>query len=856
VAPDRASISASRLAHDLGAGSETAGLGLRTFYDAACGAESPSASAALRQWKTLFGRACGRDPDRPSDAVGKLAEYYGVSTEGLKPDALLFALHTYYATVVKLLLGQVLAHTFGRTAPAERILQADTDERLRLEAESVVAGRIFDPLEVVGFFRDDPFGWYSAEWSPQIARLIRRLAEAVAAYDGESIQRTESLFDKPPSPSGRGVGGEGTTVLGPLRESSRCQDALTLTLSQRERGPQGDLLGSLYQQLFPGRLRHELGEYYTPDWLAEHVLDVVGYSGEPRQRLLDPACGSGTFLVKAIGRVRAWHEAGGESSPQTDGEFCRRILADVAGYDLNPLAVLSAKANYLIAVRDLLPRTGRIEVPVWLCDSILDGPPSVGHLPQRFDYVVGNPPWIAWDNLPEDYRRATKPLWERYGLFSLSGNEARHGGAKKDLSMLMIYAGAERYLKPGGRLAMVVTQTLFQTKGAGDGFRRFRLGPQGDCLEVLRVDDLVAIRPFKDATNFTSTILLRRGASTQYPVPYVKWTPDGKGFRQRRYHARPIDPSKPGSPWFLQPETATADPGDLVGPSDYTGYLGANTGGANGVYWLEILDHCDDPHHGDRVGVRNLARKSKRDVEAVETAIEPDLLYPLLRWADVARFRAVPSAYILLAQDVDTRTGIDADVMRRDYPRTLAYLERFERLLRSRAAYRRYQDDKAFYSMYNVGRYTVAEIKVVWRRMDRRINAAVVEPVDDPVLGRRPVIPQETCALIACGSSAEAHYVCAVLNSSVVDFLVTAHSVCGGKGFGTPGMLDFVRLRRFDPEDPRHQELAACSRQAHRIVAEAVAPDLVQHRIDQLAGQLWNLPMKPRPLVAPHNPNQ
>ena len=56
----------------------------------------------------------------------------------------------------------------------------------------------------------------------------------------------------------------------------------------------------------------------------------------------------------------------------------------------------------------------------------------------------------------------------------------------------------------------------------------------------------------------------------------------------------------------------------------------------------------------------------------------------------------------------------------------------------------------ALYSMYNVGPYTLAPLKVVWRRMDRRINAAVVEAIDDPLLGRRPVVPQETCVLTAC----------------------------------------------------------------------------------------------------------
>ena len=74
---------------------------------------------------------------------------------------------------------------------------------------------------------------------------------------------------------------------------------------------------------------------------------------------------------------------------------------------------------------------------------------------------------------------------------------------------------------------MVVTQSLFQTK-AGDGFRRFRLGAEGDWLRVDRVDDLAALKPFPGAASRTATIALTKGARTQYPVPYVKWTPQWK----------------------------------------------------------------------------------------------------------------------------------------------------------------------------------------------------------------------------------------------------------------------------------------------------------------------------------------
>ena len=646
----------------------------------------------------------------------------------------------------------------------------------------------FAELEGVDLLADGPLGWFRRERHGTVRELVDEVTNLFEGYDVDSLP-------------GCSAGGDPT-----------------------DGDPAGgDLLKDLYQQLFPRPLRNELGEYYTPDWLADHLLDLLQYHGDTSTRLLDPSCGSGTFLIKAIRRIRARHENHG--NPR---DLCRAITAGVVGFDLNPSAVLAARANYLIAIRDLVLESGPIEIPVYLCDSILDDVPRAG----RFDLVVGNPPWIAWDNLPDDYRQATKPLWQAYGLFSLSGTDARHGGGKKDLSSLMLAASADRWLGDGGRLAMVITQTIFQSKGAGDGFRRFRLGPEGRPLGVLRVDDMVAIKPFKDAANWTSTILLEKGTATKYPVDYVKWLPGQGGFSQQECLAEPIDPRAPSSPWLVCPKNeSAADLRRMVGPSDYTAHLGANSGGANGVYWLEVLGSSDDG-----VMVRNLTAKGKRAVESVRTVIEPDLLYPLVRWGDVSRFAARPSAHILLAQDVDTRSGVDESLMRQQYPKTYAYLSRFADMLLSRSAYRKYQGRRPFYSMYNVGRYTISPLKVVWRRMDRRINAAVLEPYVDPVLGTRPVIPQETCVLIDCQSAAEAHYICAVLNSSPVNTLITAHSVDGGKGFGTPGMLDFVNLHRFDTANPLHIELSQCSIEAHRTEDH----ESIQDRIDSLAKRLWD----------------
>jgi len=65
-----------------------------------------------------------------------------------------------------------------------------------------------------------------------------------------------------------------------------------------------DLLKIFYGSVIDEQLRHDLGEYYTPDWLADYTLDRAGYRGQINATVLDPACGSGTFLsISAIQRL-------------------------------------------------------------------------------------------------------------------------------------------------------------------------------------------------------------------------------------------------------------------------------------------------------------------------------------------------------------------------------------------------------------------------------------------------------------------------------------------------------------------------------------------------------------------------
>ena len=120
----------------------------------------------------------------------------------------------------------------------------------------------------------------------------------------------------------------------------------------------------IYQEIVKRGERHRIGEYYTPEWLAELTLNegVKAFDPEGKKRLfsvIDPACGSGTFLTNAISLLKK------------NGCSLDQIIDNVFGMDLNPLAVAISRANYLLALGKLIEnRKGPLFIPVYMANSI------------------------------------------------------------------------------------------------------------------------------------------------------------------------------------------------------------------------------------------------------------------------------------------------------------------------------------------------------------------------------------------------------------------------------------------------------------------------------------------------------
>lgn len=129
-----------------------------------------------------------------------------------------------------------------------------------------------------------------------------------------------------------------------------------------------DVLKVLYESVIEQRDRQDLGEYYTPDWLAEAI--VADRVTDPlQQRVLDPACGSGTFVFHA---VKA-HLAAADQSGMSAGAAAMSAAEHVFGIDIHPVAVTLARVTYLMAIgtaRLNAADRGAIRIPVFLGDSL------------------------------------------------------------------------------------------------------------------------------------------------------------------------------------------------------------------------------------------------------------------------------------------------------------------------------------------------------------------------------------------------------------------------------------------------------------------------------------------------------
>jgi len=178
------------------------------------------------------------------------------------------------------------------------------------ELRRILTGDAFNALNVSNFVEDDFFYWVSdPAIFRNIAPALRELYNQITEYDFTDVEE--------------------------------------------------DILKGVYQELIDIDTRHALGEYYTPDWLCERV--VAGLHLERRSQVLDPACGSGSFLRALVARFRAdWPDMP-----------VQQMANQINGIDVHPLSVQVAKTTLLLAFGEAVARASApVSLNIYLANTL------------------------------------------------------------------------------------------------------------------------------------------------------------------------------------------------------------------------------------------------------------------------------------------------------------------------------------------------------------------------------------------------------------------------------------------------------------------------------------------------------
>jgi type I restriction-modification system DNA methylase subunit len=208
----------------------------------------------------------------------------------------IFLIHTYLSVFSKMIAYAVVSNDD----------YIDDDEMRK-----VLDGSIFHTYNISNFVDNDFFHWVNGDRDyPKLKKVFRLIAQEISAFDFTNVNE--------------------------------------------------DILKGVYQELIDLDTRHSLGEYYTPDWLCERIVNEFEFT--KTDKILDPSCGSGSFLRAIIHRIR---ETNKEITPE-------EINDQVYGIDIHPLSVQIAKTTLLLALGNTISKARKpVHLNVILANTLL-----------------------------------------------------------------------------------------------------------------------------------------------------------------------------------------------------------------------------------------------------------------------------------------------------------------------------------------------------------------------------------------------------------------------------------------------------------------------------------------------------
>ena len=877
----------------------------QSLFKAIINSPSEMTLMLFKEWENIF-HLSENDKGQNIDIKkrrGDLKKLFGqqISNNDLDYKSL-FVLQTAYAIIIKLIACKVISKLlFNDDIVYFSDLSLVGSNELREFIESLEDGYVFSAGGIKNLLEGDFFSWYSLQeqWNEDFFVSIKKVIKAIDQYSNFSFNNLYFAID---------------------------------------------IFKDLYMKIMPNSVRHSLGEYFTPSWMANYVVKKsIKSINITNWRAIDPCCGSGIFIISLINEIIGNIDVSNMS--ETDkANIIKEITERVMGIDINPIAVLTARVSYLLTISPFIENC-KFEIPVFLGDSAnIPIREQVGGIPcykysintekgqisvvlpcgfvndatfvekmsrlqtnvkakkadllyeqiidlinpteindeikklilafaekivylhknkwdgiwvriatnfmlvarvKEIDLIIGNPPWVKWEYLPQYYAEKIKSICIDRRIFS---GQRYMGAISLNICALIANVTASTWLKKEGTLSFLMPKTLM-TQDSYEGFRNFYTNYEDIRLYIQEVDDwsnsgnpfIITQEKFMTyyfrykLTDYSigiplNKIVKKKGVSVEHLNKFNSFSDIEENFIFKKGKACQLDKKRTGFT-IIDSSYINKNLKSIVGKSYYKARSGVEFTPAE-IYFVEPVKKSTAKTtymFKNSIFTNSIYKSKEKGIFELET----EMVKPVIKSPYINEFGIEQSDNYCIFPYKE-RNSIPLKKLNKQAPNTTTYLIKCREIIGKQSKRSKMiMQGNDFYSLSKVGDYTFAKYMVAFRD-NTKIVSSVIEPQLTP--WRKLVMP--ICAKHSPYISMdingnfitkeEAFYLAGILNTPIVQeyFKCTFSERSYSIKFN-------IKMPKYDRLNIAHKTIFKLSEKAHKYYTNKKLIDKIKLKIQE-----------------------
>jgi hypothetical protein len=476
------------------------------------------------------------------------------------------------------------------------------------------------------------------------------------------------------------------------------------------------------------------------------------------------------WLVRENNLAAKWIEGATICDPTAGrGAFAHALIdvacennVDVTNEMLSRIFLIEREPTFIKEFRDSFELKYSRKFPTnnFTCaDIVLENPRH------KFDFLVGNPPWVNFNDLPHAYKERLKSAFITNGLIE-DNQSLLLGCARVDFSALVLSVAIRENLKHNGQGIFFVPLSLFQNDGAHSGFRRYSVGEI--IFRPSAIWNFAESEVFPDISTRFGVVRFERDKTAEYPIPYH--VESGRKWVKRL--AAPIGESNaPLAVFDVAHEYERAScPVTIEVRENQKPRQGVNTCGAN-----EIFIFNEEPD------------------------LSKNFTFPLITKECFREENPSPHKYIVLPYDMSSGRPLEETALR-SIPKLFAHFSRHKNKLCARKGtlLNTWTKRGVWWACLGVGEYNFAPFKIVWEAYGKTNFRPRIFGSHN---GKPWQANQAMHAFIPCWSFPEAENLLQQLENSNIEGYLKSLNIEGTCNWAQPGRIK--RFLQFMPDMPQ-----------------------------------------------------